>query len=126
MARDPNVPDAFDVLTLVVLRRPAGAPDLPEDELDRLQAEHLAHRARLRNEGVIAANGPFGEQSDESYRGMSVFTCGLDEAARHSDQDPLVVAGRLAYDVMEWWVAAGSLGFPNVDGPVGDRRSMDD
>ena len=57
---------------------------------------------------------------------MSVFTCGLDEAARHSDQDPLVVAGRLAYDVMEWWVAAGSLGFPNVDGPVGDRRSMDD
>jgi len=126
VARDPNIPDAFDVVTLVVLRRPTGAPELPEDELDRLQAEHLAHRARLRDEGLIAVNGPFGEQSDESYRGMSIFRCGLDEAARHSDQDPLVVAGRLAFDVMEWWVAAGSLGFPTVDGPVGERRSMDD
>jgi uncharacterized protein YciI len=126
MARDPNVPDEFDVLTLVVLRRPPDAPDLPEDELDRLQSEHLAHRARLRDRGVIAVNGPFGEQSDETYRGMSVFTCDLAEAARHSEEDPLVVAGRLAYDVMEWWVAAGSLGFPAVDGPVGVRRSMDD
>lgn len=125
MSRDPNIPDAFDVFTLVVLRRPADAPDLPEDELDRLQAEHLAHRARLRDDGVIAVNGPFGEQSDESYRGMSIFTCGLAEAARHSEEDPLVVAGRLSYDVMEWWVAAGSLGFPAARGPVGERRSMD-
>lgn len=126
MVRDPNIPDAFDVLTLVVLRRPSDAPDLPEDELDRLQAEHLAHRARLRDAGVIAANGPFGEQSDASYRGMSIFTCGLEDAARHSDEDPLVIAGRLAYDVMEWWVAAGTLAFPAYDGQVGDRRSMDD
>jgi hypothetical protein len=56
---------------------------------------------------------------------MSVFTCGLDEAARHSDDDPLVVAGRQSYDVMEWWVAAGSLGFPMARRPVGERRSMD-
>jgi len=126
MARDPNIPDAFDVFTLVVLRRPPHPPDLPEDELDRLQAEHLAHRARLREQGVIVVNGPYREQSDESYRGMSIFTCGLEEAARHSDQDPLVVAGRLAYDVMEWWVGADSLAFPGAGGPVGDRRSMDD
>ena len=126
MARDPNVPDAFDVVTLVVLRRPTDVPDLPEDELDRLQGEHLAHRARLRDQGVIAVNGPFGEQSDASYRGMSIFTCGLEEAARHSADDPLVIAGRLAYDVMEWWVAAGSLAFPTAGGPVGERRSMDD
>jgi uncharacterized protein len=126
VARDPNVPDAFDVYTLVVLRRPPDAPDLPEDELDRLQAEHLAHRAALRDRGVIVANGPFGAQGDESYRGMSVFACGLEEAARHSDDDPLVVAGRLVADVMEWWVAAGTLAFPAYDGTVGDRRSMDD
>jgi uncharacterized protein YciI len=125
VTRDPNIPDAFDVFTLVVLRRPADAPDLPDDDLARLQAEHLSHRARLRDQGVIAVNGPFGEQSDETYRGMSIFTCDLDEAARHSDEDPLVVAGRLAYDVMEWWVAAGSLVFPDAVGPVGDRRSMD-
>jgi hypothetical protein len=49
-------------------------------------------------------NGPFDEQSDPSYRGMSIFAC----------------------DVMEWWVGAGSLAFPLADRPVGDRRSMPD
>jgi len=124
MARDPNIPDAFDVYTLVVLRRPADAPDLPEAELDTLQARHLAYRADLRRRGILVVNGPFDRQSDESYRGMSIFACDPDEAARLSDDDPSVIAGRLAYDVMEWWVAADSLAFPRAGGPVGDRRSM--
>ena len=126
MARDPNVPDAFDVYTVVILRRPADSPDLPEAELDALQSRHLAYRAELARDGVLVANGPFDEQSDTSYRGMSVFACDPAEAARLSDQDPSVVAGRLAYDVMEWWVRAGSLAFPRATGPVGDRRSMPD
>ena len=126
MARDPNIPDEFDVYTLVLLRRPADAPDMPDDELDALQARHLAYRAELRRQGLIVANGPFDEQSDISMRGLSIFACGLDEAARLSDDDPSVRAGRLAYDLMEWWVAAGTLAFPDVDGPVGDRRVMPD
>jgi hypothetical protein len=126
VARDPDIPDAFDVLTVVVLRRPDSAPELPDDELDALQARHLAYRADLARRGLIVANGPFGEQSDPAYRGMSVFTCDPAEAARLSDGDPSVVAGRLAYDVMEWWVAAGSLAFPGAAGPVGTRRSMPD
>ena len=127
MARDPNIPVAFDVYTLVVLRRPADAPDLPEAELDTLQARHLAYRADLRRRGILVVNGPFDRQSDESYRGMSIFACDPDEAARLSDDDPSVIAGRLAYDVMEWWVAADSLAFPKAAGAtVGDRRSMPD
>ena len=126
MARDPNIPDAFDVFTLVVLRRPSDAPDLPEDELDALQSQHLAYRAELRSQGLIVVNGPVGEQSDESYRGMSIFACSPEEAARLSDGDPSVAAGRLAYDVMEWWVAADSLAFPQAVRPVGDRRVMPD
>ena len=124
--RDPNIPDEFDVFTLVVLRRPADAPDMSDDELDALQARHLAYRAKLKDRGVVVANGPFGEQSDESYRGMSIFACPPDEAALLSDGDPSVIAGRLAYDVMEWWVAAGTLAFPQAAGPVGDRREMPD
>jgi uncharacterized protein YciI len=126
MPTDPNVPDAFDVYTVVVLRRPADAPDMSDDELGRLQSAHLAYRAELRQQGLIVANGPFDEQSDESYRGMSVFACSPDEAARLSDGDPSVAAGRLAYDVMEWWVAADSLAFPQAVRPVGDRRAMPD
>lgn len=126
MPRDPNIPEAFDVYTLVLLRRPADAPELPEDELDELQARHLAYRAQLAREGVLVANGPLGEQSDPSLRGLSIFSCDLDEARRLSDLDPSVQAGRLAYEVFEWWVAAGTLAFPRAAEPVGERRTMPD
>ena len=126
MPRDPNIPDAFDVYTLVLLRRPADAPDMPEEELDVLQGRHLAYRAQLRREGVLVANGPLGEQSNESLRGLSIFACDLDEARRLSDLDPSVQAGRLAYDVFEWWVAAGTVAFPEAVRAVGERRAMPD
>jgi hypothetical protein len=63
---------------------------------------HLAYRAELRRQGLVVVNGPFDEQTDPTYRGMSVLACDPGEAARLSDRDPLVVVGRLAYDVMEW------------------------
>ena len=126
MARNPDIPDAFDVFPFVILRRPDDAPDMTDDELDELQARHLAYRAGLRREGLLAVNGPCAEQSDPSYRGMSIFACGPAEAARLSDGDPSVAAGRLTYDVMEWWVRADALAFPLAEGPVGDRRSMPD
>lgn len=125
MARDTNIPDEFNVYTLVILRRPVDAPDLPEAELDALQSQHLAYRAGLRDRGLIVANGPFLEQSDESLRGMSIFTCDLAEAARLNELDPMVIAGRLAYEVMEWWIAADTLAFPNGKAPD-DRRSLPD
>jgi uncharacterized protein len=124
--RDPNIPDAFDVYTLVLLRRPADAPAMSDTELDALQARHLAYRALLRREGVLVANGPLGEQSDGAMRGLSIFACDITEAKRLSDGDPSVQAGRLAYDVMEWWVAAESLSFPGANRPVGERRVMPD
>ena len=126
MPRDPNIPDAFDVYTLVLLRRPPDAPQMTDEELDALQARHLAYRAELHRQGKVVANGPLGEQSDISLRGMSIFACDLDEARRLSDGDPSVQAGRLAYDTFEWWVAAGTLAFPNAERSVGDRRSMPD
>jgi uncharacterized protein YciI len=126
MARDPNIPDAFDVYAMVLLRRASNAPDISDEELDALQARHLAYRADLKRQGKIVANGPLGEQSDISMRGLSIFATDLPEAARLSDGDPSVQAGRLAYDVFEWWVAAGTIAFPGVDGRVGDRRSMPD
>ena len=126
MSRDPDVPDAFDVYTVVVLRRPADAPEMPDEELDALQARHADYRAELRQQGVVVANGPFDNQTDPSYRGMSIFACDSAEAARLSDGDPSVQAGRLVYDVMDWWVRAGALAFPLTDRTVGVRRSMPD
>jgi len=126
MSREPNIPDAFDVHTVVILRRPADAPEMSDAELDALQARHLAYRAELRRAGVVVVNGPFDEQTDPSYRGMSIFACDCAEAARLTDGDPSVVAGRLVYDVMQWWVGVGTLAFPLTDRPVGVRRSLSD
>jgi uncharacterized protein YciI len=124
--RDPNVPDAFDVFTMVLLRRPPDAPQMSEDALDALQARHLAYRAELRRNGVLVVNGPLGEQSDVAMRGLSIFACDLDQARRLTDADPSVQAGRLTYDIFEWWVAAGTIGFPEANGRIGERRSMAD
>lgn len=124
MARDPNVPDAFDAYTLVILRRPAEPPPFSEEELEDLQRRHLAYRADLGRTGVLVVNGPLVRQSDDSLRGISIFACSLDEARRLSEADPSVQAGRLTFDLMEWWTAAGSLAFPRTDRPVGERRSL--
>jgi uncharacterized protein YciI len=99
---------------------------LPEHELDALQSRHLAYRAKLRTDGVLVANGPLGEQSDPALRGLSILACDLDEARRLSDLDPSVQAGRLTYDVFEWWVAAGTLAFPGTPRAVGEQRAMPD
>jgi uncharacterized protein YciI len=121
---DPNIPDEFDVYTLVMLRRPQEAPALSDEVLDQLQERHLAYRAELRRNGAIVVNGPFDEQSDPSFRGMAIFSCDPTEAARLTEGDPSVAAGRLTYDVMQWWVGAGSLAFPLAQDPVGLRREM--
>ncbi|MEA2676829.1 MAG: uncharacterized protein QOJ81_970 [Chloroflexota bacterium] len=126
MPRDPNIPDEFQVYTLCLLRRPKDAPQLREEGRDELQSQHLAYRADLRQRGLLVANGPFREQTDISQRGMSIFACSLKEAARLNDGDPMVKAGWLGYDLMEWWAGAGTLAFPTFDGPVGDRREMED
>src|SRR5262249_35634657 len=62
----------FDRYTLVLLRRPANAPDLPEEELDRIQDAHLAFLAAGREAGHIAVAGPFMDQTDESLRGLII------------------------------------------------------
>jgi hypothetical protein len=124
MPSDSNIPPSFDVYTVVVLRRPADAPEMSDEELDALQTRHLAYRAELVRQGVVVANGPFDEQSDLSYRGMSIFACDITVAARLSDGDPSVVSGRLTYDVMKWWVGTGSLEFPLAGVRIGERRSM--
>ena len=85
MPPDPDIPDAFDVYTVVVLRRPADTPQMSDQELDALQASHLAYRAELERQGLVVVRGPFDEQSDPKYRGMSIFACDAAEAARLSE-----------------------------------------
>jgi uncharacterized protein len=110
----------FDRHTLVLLVRPPDAPELSEAEADALQDEHLAFRARLRDQGYLIGGGPLLDQDDERLRGISVMSVDPATARKLCGADPAVRAGRLAVQVMTWMVPAGNVRFENVPAP----RSM--
>jgi uncharacterized protein len=62
---------------ICLLRRAADAPELSEAALDAQR--HVAYQQRLRAEGKIAAAGPFSDQPDESWRGLTMHTTSLEE-----------------------------------------------
>ena len=105
---------AFDRFTLVLLRRPAAAPDLPEEELDALQDLHLAFLSSMRERGALAAAGPFTDRRDESLRGLCIYATDAEETRRLAARDPAVVAGRMAAEVVTWLVPSGEVLLPGV------------
>ena len=99
--------EAFQV---VLLRRPATAPDLDEATLDRLQGEHLAFLAALRADGRSVTSGPFRDQDDERMRGLVIYRVASVEAAREiAMTDPLVIAGRLEVEALTFLSPPGTL-----------------
>jgi uncharacterized protein YciI len=126
MERPAGVPASFDVRTVVYLRRGSTPPDLDEEASTALHHAHLAYLADLGRRGIIAANGPLLDQSDETMRGMSVYTVDADEARRLAEQDPAVRAGRFRVDVARWAVATGRIAFPEQERPVGRLVRFED
>lgn len=110
----------FDHHTLVLLVRPPDAPELPEEELDRIQDAHLANQARLGDDGYVIAAGPFTDQDDERLRGVAVLACDPEKARELYASDPAVQAGRLTVEILTWMTPAGSVRFEQVARP----RSM--
>ena len=93
----------------VLLRRGPRASEFSEEELDRLQEQHLAHLAAMHEQGHMLLAGPFSDQADESLRGFCLYKTGLEETRRLAESDPSVQAGRMAVDVMTWWTGLGAL-----------------
>jgi uncharacterized protein YciI len=95
---------------LVILRRPAQPASYDDETLDRIQQEHLAYLAGLRESGVVVVNGPVVDQPDPSMRGLTFFRTGsLEETRRLAEADPAVRAGRLEVEVMHWWCPPGRM-----------------
>src|SRR5579862_2385943 len=89
---------------LVLLRRPGSAPDYPDEELERIQREHLAYYAALRESGHVVTNGPVDGQPGLSLRGLAFYRAGSLERSRQlAGDDPAVRAGRLAVEIMTWY-----------------------
>ena len=109
------VPERFDEHTVIFLRRPADPPPFSDEELDRLQAEHLGYLRGLQREGVLVANGPLAEQSDERFRGISIYDLPIVEALARANADPMVRAGRLEILGARWWTAEGTARFGRAE-----------
>ena len=105
------IPASVDEHTLLLL---VWAPDRPaysEEELDRLQLEHLRFRKARRDAGLIAAYGPLRDQTEERIRGVSIWSLPLEDALALARTDPMVQAGWFAVEGGTWNVATGDARF---------------
>jgi uncharacterized protein len=100
----------LDAFTFVLLRRGPRAADYTEEDLDEIQAAHLAFLNDMRQQGHLVLAGPFQDQEDETKRGFGLYRTGLEETRRLTEQDPAVKAGRLAVELMTWLTPKGALG----------------
>ena len=92
----------MDAHTLVLLMRPAAPPQLDEDAVDALQEQHLAFLGARRDEGVMAAAGPFHDRPDERWRGMCIYLVDRGRALELASEDPMVQAGWLELLALTW------------------------
>lgn len=110
---EPAKPMEFEQFQLVLLQRPANAPDYPREKLAEIQHAHLAHLRKLAESGVLLVAGPFSDQPDPKVRGMSLMRAGsIEEARRLAEADPAVMAGRLEVVISTWHVQKGAMTFP--------------
>ncbi|HEY1508067.1 MAG TPA: YciI family protein [Solirubrobacteraceae bacterium] len=100
----------LEAFELVVLRRPAHPATYDDETIERIQREHLAYHASLRESGDVVTNGPVIDPPDESFRGLTFYRTGsLEQARRLAQGDPAVQAGRLEVDVMTWYCPPGTM-----------------
>jgi uncharacterized protein len=105
------IPESFEEHTVIFLVRPPDAPEFSEEALDRLQVEHLTYLRELMRQGALIANGPLSEQTDQRYRGISVYRLPSSEALELARADPMVRAGRLAIEGARWATQEGTARF---------------
>jgi uncharacterized protein len=80
------------------------AADFDQDALAKLQAAHLSHIDSLAEKGHVLVAGPFGDNGTK--RGILILDAGDNETAiPWVEADPMVKAGRLAYELHPWWTA---------------------
>jgi len=117
-----GAPFELERFELVLLRRPAERPEIPDDEGERIQELHLGHLGAMADAGHLVVAGPFDEQRDQSLRGLCLYRTGSIERARDlAEEDPAVRAGRLEVDVMYFYCEKDAISRPTRNGATGGR-----
>jgi uncharacterized protein len=77
-----------------------------KETAERLQEGHMANINKMSQDGKLAIAGPFGDDGD--WRGIFIFkTKTIEEAKTLVEQDPMIKAGRLTYEIHPWWTMKG-------------------
>jgi uncharacterized protein YciI len=100
----------FDGFTIGLLVLRDDAPQLTPAEEDALQDAHLSYLTDLHEAGQLFAAGPLRDH-EGFYRGLSIYSVGVDEARALADADPAVQAGKFRVIVLPWMVPAGAVNF---------------
>lgn len=100
----------FDQFTISLLILRDDAPALTAEEESALQDAHLSHLAGLHEAGQVLAAGPL-RDPDLPYRGLSIYSVGVDEARTLAEADPAVRAGKFRVTLLPWMVPAGAVNF---------------
>ena len=84
-------------------------PNRTDDSVtaNNLQQGHMANIQKMANDGHLAIAGPFGD--DGNWRGIFIFkTKSIEETKKLVEQDPMIKAGWLTYEIHPWWTMKGA------------------